>query len=43
MTATPIPRSLMLTIFAHLQTSVLADMPATRQMAKTWLVPPSKE
>jgi len=43
MTATPIPRSLMLTIFAHLQTSVLDEMPANRQMAITWLVPKSKE
>lgn len=43
MTATPIPRSLMLTIFAHLQTSILDEMPANRQMAKTWLVPQSKE
>ena len=43
MTATPIPRSLMLTIFAHLQTSILDEMPANRQMAKTWLIPQSKE
>ena len=43
MTATPIPRSLMLTIFAHLQTSILDEMPLNRQIAKTWLVSKSKE
>lgn len=43
MTATPIPRSLMLTIFAHLQTSILDEMPANRQIAETWLVPKAKE
>lgn len=43
MTATPIPRSLMLTIFTHLQTSILDEMPLNRQIAKTWLVSQSKE
>ena len=43
MTATPIPRTLMLTIFSHLQLSYLDQMPNNRKMAKTWLVPKQKE
>lgn len=43
MTATPIPRSLMLSIFNHLDLSYLDQMPNQRQMAKTWLVPKNKE
>jgi ATP-dependent DNA helicase RecG len=43
MTATPIPRTLMLTIFAHLKLSYLDQMPNNRQIAKTWLVPQKKE
>ena len=43
MTATPIPRTLMLTIFSHLQLSYLDQMPNNRKMAKTWLVPKEKE
>ncbi|MCA9368672.1 MAG: ATP-dependent DNA helicase RecG [Pseudomonadales bacterium] len=42
MSATPIPRSLMLTIFSHLQLSVIDEMPAGRLPTKTWLVPDSK-
>ncbi|MBD3279538.1 MAG: DEAD/DEAH box helicase [Candidatus Pacebacteria bacterium] len=42
MTATPIPRSLMLTIFSHLSLSVLDELPPGRLPAKTWLVPASK-
>lgn len=36
MTATPIPRSLMLTIFAHLQVSHLDEMPPGRKTVKSW-------
>ncbi len=43
MTATPIPRTLMLSIFSHLQVSYLDQMPNARQIATTWLVPPTKE
>lgn len=43
MTATPIPRSLMLTIFAHLDISLLDEMPRGREMATTWLVPQHKQ
>lgn len=42
MTATPIPRSLMLTIFSHLQISVIDELPAGRLPVKTWLVPEGK-
>ncbi|HYD34537.1 MAG TPA: ATP-dependent DNA helicase RecG [Vitreimonas sp.] len=42
MSATPIPRSLMLTIFSHLSLSVIDEMPRGRQPIKTWVVPESK-
>lgn len=42
LSATPIPRSLMLTLFSHLQLSVLDELPAGRQATKTWLVPSAK-
>ncbi len=43
MTATPIPRSLMLSIFSHLDLSYLDQMPNSRKMATTWLVPAQKK
>ncbi len=43
MTATPIPRTLMLSIFSHLEVSYLDQMPNSRKMATTWLVPQAKE
>lgn len=43
MTATPIPRTLMLSIFSHLEMSYLDQMPNSRKMATTWLVPQSKK
>lgn len=42
MSATPIPRSLMLAIFSHLELSVIDELPAGRQPVKTWLVPEKK-
>lgn len=42
MSATPIPRSLMLTIFAHLQLSTIDELPAGRLPVKTWVVPEKK-
>lgn len=42
MSATPIPRSLMLTIFSHLKVSFIDEMPAGRKTTKTWIVPEEK-
>lgn len=42
MSATPIPRTLMLTIFAHLQLSTLSELPAGRLPTKSWVIPDSK-
>lgn len=43
MTATPIPRSLMLTIFSHLQLSVIDEMPAGRKPVETFLATKAKQ
>lgn len=43
MSATPIPRSLMLTIFAHLQVSYLDEMPPGRKPVKSWYLNQSKK
>ena len=42
MSATPIPRSLMLTIFSHLELSLIDEMPEGRKPVKTWLVTEKK-
>lgn len=42
MSATPIPRSLMLTIFSHLEMSLLDEMPPGRLPVKTWVTPEKK-
>jgi ATP-dependent DNA helicase RecG len=42
MTATPIPRTVALTLYGDLELSVLDEMPKGRQIVKTWLVPDTK-
>lgn len=43
MTATPIPRTLLLTIFSHLSMSYIADLPPGRLPIKTWAISPQKQ
>lgn len=42
MTATPIPRTVALTMYGNLSLSYLNEMPIGRKQVKTWLVPPQK-
>lgn len=42
MTATPIPRTVALTIYGDLDLSLLDEMPKGRRIIKTWLVPTQK-
>lgn len=42
MTATPIPRTIFLTLYGDLDLSYLDEMPKGRQKVKTWLVPEQK-
>lgn len=42
MTATPIPRTVALTLYGDLDLSVLDQMPKGRKIVKTWLVPSEK-
>lgn len=42
MTATPIPRTVALTVYGNLSLSFLDEMPKNRKKVKTWLVPSEK-
>jgi ATP-dependent DNA helicase RecG len=42
MTATPIPRTLSLTLYGDLQTTALRELPSGRRPVKTWVVPEAK-
>ena len=42
MTATPIPRTVALTMYGDLDLSILDEMPKGRKLVRTWVIPPSK-